>query len=79
MASGNVAAASSGGVDWSQTSPAETERMKRATYQDVLDAPENKVAEILDGKLFLSPRMVMTVSRSFMPGCRIAKLGSRKG
>jgi Uma2 family endonuclease len=30
--------------------------MKRATYQDVLDAPENKVAEILDGELFLSPR-----------------------
>jgi Uma2 family endonuclease len=30
--------------------------MKRATYQDVLNAPENKVAEILDGELFLSPR-----------------------
>ena len=30
--------------------------MKRATYDDVLNAPENKVAEILDGKLFLSPR-----------------------
>jgi Uma2 family endonuclease len=30
--------------------------MKRATYQDVLNAPENKVAEILEGDLFLSPR-----------------------
>ena len=30
--------------------------MKRATYEDVLNAPENKVAEILDGELFLSPR-----------------------
>ena len=30
--------------------------MKRATYEDVLKAPENKVAEILDGELFLSPR-----------------------
>jgi Uma2 family endonuclease len=30
--------------------------MKRATYDDVLNAPENKVAEILDGELFLSPR-----------------------
>jgi len=30
--------------------------MKRATYEDVLNAPENKVAEILDGKLFASPR-----------------------
>ena len=29
---------------------------RRATYQDVLDAPEHKVAEILDGELFLSPR-----------------------
>ena len=27
-----------------------------ATYQDVLDAPEHLVAEILDGELFLSPR-----------------------
>ena len=30
--------------------------MKRATYDDLLAAPENKVAEILDGELFLSPR-----------------------
>ncbi len=29
---------------------------KRATYQDVLDAPEHKVAEIVDGELFLAPR-----------------------
>jgi Uma2 family endonuclease len=28
----------------------------KATYDDVLNAPENKVAEILDGELFLSPR-----------------------
>jgi Uma2 family endonuclease len=30
--------------------------VKRATYDDVLNAPEHKVAEILDGELFLSPR-----------------------
>ena len=30
--------------------------MKRATYEDVLAAPENKIAEILDGELVLSPR-----------------------
>jgi Uma2 family endonuclease len=30
--------------------------MKKASYEDVLNAPENKVAEILDGELFLSPR-----------------------
>jgi Uma2 family endonuclease len=34
----------------------EREAMKRATYEDVLNAPEHKVAEILDGELFLSPR-----------------------
>src|SRR5512147_3071077 len=51
----SLAAASSGGLDWAST-PAEPARMKRATYEDVLRAPENKVAEILDGELFLSPR-----------------------
>jgi Uma2 family endonuclease len=30
--------------------------MKKASYEDVLSAPEHKVAEILDGELFLSPR-----------------------
>ena len=52
----NVAAGSEGGLDWSSSTPAESIDMKRATYEDVLNAPENKVAEILDGELFLSPR-----------------------
>jgi Uma2 family endonuclease len=29
---------------------------KRATYQDVIDAPEHQVAEVVDGELYLSPR-----------------------
>ena len=29
---------------------------RRATYQDILDAPEHKVAEIIGGELRLSPR-----------------------
>ena len=29
---------------------------QKATYQDVLDAAEHLVAEILDGELFTSPR-----------------------
>ena len=29
---------------------------RNATYQDVLDAPEHKVAELLDGDLYLFPR-----------------------
>ena len=32
------------------------EPKRRATYDDVLAAPEHKVAEILDGERFLSPR-----------------------
>src|SRR5205809_8041225 len=32
---------------------------RRATYDDVLAAPEHKVAEIIDGELILSPRPAM--------------------
>ena len=57
MASGeSVAAVTSGGIDWTSPVTAEPPTMKRATYEDVLNAPENKVAEILDGELVLSPR-----------------------
>ena len=35
--------------------------MKRATYEDVLKAPETKIAEILDGELFLSPMLAPRV------------------
>jgi Uma2 family endonuclease len=38
--------------------------MKRATYEDVLNAPEHKVAEILDGELVLSPRPALRHSRA---------------
>ena len=56
MGGESVAGASSEGINWSQSGDAEPEPMKRATYEDVLNAPEDKVAEILDGELFLSPR-----------------------
>jgi len=36
--------------------PFVAEPKRKATYDDVLDAPEHLVAEILDGELFLSPR-----------------------
>lgn len=42
---------------------------KRATYQDVLDAPEHVVAEILNGVLYLSPR----------PGARHTRATSKLG
>ena len=53
---GNVGGPSTGGIDSSEARPAEPDEMKRATYDDVLNAPESKVAEILDGELVLSPR-----------------------
>jgi Uma2 family endonuclease len=31
-------------------------KKRRATYQDLLDAPDTDIAEILDGELFTSPR-----------------------
>lgn len=49
-----VARPSEGGLHSAEAG--ETPAMKRATYDDVLNAPENKVAEILDGELYLSPR-----------------------
>ena len=53
----NVAAASDGDLHWQQSERLERRgEMKRATYDDVLNAPENMVAEILDGELILSPR-----------------------
>jgi Uma2 family endonuclease len=52
----NLAAGSGGSLDWSGAEASEQELVKPATYDDVLAAPENKVAEILDGELFLSPR-----------------------
>jgi Uma2 family endonuclease len=42
------------GMDASVAPVAEPKR--KATYDDVLAAPEHQVAEILDGELFLSPR-----------------------
>ena len=32
---------------------------RRATYQDVLDAPPNKLAEVIDGTLHMQPRPAM--------------------
>ena len=34
----------------------ETPGPRRATYQDVIDAPAHRVAEIIDGRLYVSPR-----------------------
>ena len=34
----------------------ETPGPRRATYQDVIDAPAHRVAEIVDGTLYVSPR-----------------------
>lgn len=36
----------------------------RATYEDLLAVPDNKVAEILDGELFVSPRPAVPHARA---------------
>jgi Uma2 family endonuclease len=38
---------------------------RRATYQDLLDAPDDKTAEIIDGELLLSPRPAKRHARVF--------------
>ena len=40
------------------------EPKRKATYDDLLAAPEHKVAEILDGELFLSPRPAFPHARA---------------
>ena len=52
---GSLAAVAAGGIDWTRANEG-ARGLKRATYEDVLTAPENKVAEVLGGELFLSPR-----------------------
>ena len=39
-----------------QSAAHEHDSARRATYQDVLDAPEHQVAEIIDGTLYINPR-----------------------
>ena len=38
--------------------------IRRATYQDVLDAPAHLVAEVLDGTLYTHPRPAMPHARA---------------
>ena len=55
--------------------------MKRATYEDVLNAPEHKVAEILDGELVLSPRPAMrhSLAASTLGGALGEPVGRGRG
>ena len=41
---------------------------RRATYQDVLDAPPHRVAEVVDGVLHTNPRPAMRHAGSFAGG-----------
>ena len=44
--------------------------VRRATYQDVLDAPEHRVAEIVDGTLHVNPRppMLQALAKTRLSG-----------
>ena len=77
----NLAAASGGGIDWTRPNQGERRGLKRATYEDVLSAPENKVAEILDGELFLSPRPAPrhAVACSGLNGALVPFVDGQKG
>jgi len=44
--------------------PSVAEPKRKATYDDVLAAPDGQVAEILDGELILSPRPAMPHARA---------------
>ena len=52
-AQGSLAGPSGGDLHSALTGDA---KHMKATYEDVLNAPENKVSEILDGELYLTPR-----------------------
>jgi hypothetical protein len=56
-------------------------KRRAATYQDVLDAPEHVVAEIVDGELYLSPRPAMphAMSISALSGLLIPPFGFGRG
>lgn len=43
-------------IDRVDSRPPETRETRRATNRDVIDAPPNMVAEILDGRLYTQPR-----------------------
>lgn len=56
-----------------QTDHKEAQR-PQATYQDVLDAPEGMIAEIISGELFLQPRPAPIHSR-----CAVGLVGALDG
>ena len=47
-----------------RTAERESTQIPRATYQDVLDAPAHRVAEIVDGTLYTHPRPAMPHARA---------------
>ena len=47
-----------------RTPERESTQIPRATYQDVLDAPAHRVAEIVDGTLYTHPRPAMPHARA---------------
>ena len=47
-----------------QSAAHEHDTTRRATYQDVLDAPAHQVAEIVNGTLYTHPRPAMPHARA---------------
>jgi Uma2 family endonuclease len=59
----------------------EEPKKRRATYQDVIDSPENMVAEIIDGELYLTnrPAMPATAVNSSLYGELYSPFGRGRG
>ena len=56
-------------------------RTPRATYQDVLDAPEHRVAEVVDGTLYTHPRPAMphALASSYLGDELVSPFGKGRG
>ena len=63
-------------IDESESAP-----IPRATYQDVLDAPAHRVAEIVDGTLYTHPRPAMphALASSYLGGELTGPFGKGRG
>ena len=57
------------------------DRTRRATYQDVLDAPAHRVAEIVNGTLYTHPRPAMphALASSYLGDELVGPFGKGRG
>ncbi|MGI9251205.1 MAG: Uma2 family endonuclease [Pseudohongiellaceae bacterium] len=56
-------------------------KYRKATYQDVIDAPPNKVAELIDGTLYVQsrPAMPFALAKSALSAMLVTRFGKNYG